>query len=113
MACVVAQSTMKFPGALVIPDLEGLDVLANQLGLDGLSREELCTSNQVVQKVTDLLTEELKTKDMQRFEIPSAFTLVPHLWTPDTGLVTGAMKLRRKQIYQEYQTDIERMVRGW
>lgn len=30
-------------------------------------------------------------------------------WTPDSGLVTAAMKLRRRQVYGYYSKDIERM----
>ena len=37
--------------------------------------------------------------------------LLPTTWTPDTGLVTAAMKLRRKQIKEKYQMEIDAMYR--
>lgn len=35
--------------------------------------------------------------------------MVTEVWTPDTGLVTEAFKLRRKNIESLYLTDIIRM----
>jgi len=33
---------------------------------------------------------------LQKFEIPSAVALIEEHWTPDSGLVTATMKLRRR-----------------
>ena len=46
---------------------------------------------------------------LQKFEIPGAVCLVNHVWDPDSGLVTAAMKLKRKEIQNFYQHDIDRM----
>jgi long-chain acyl-CoA synthetase len=36
-------------------------------------------------------------------------TFIPEVWTPETELVTAAMKLKRKQIQAKYQLLIDRM----
>ena len=46
---------------------------------------------------------------LEKFEIPQQITLVSEMWTPDTGLVTDAFKLKRKNIQTRYQSDINRM----
>lgn len=49
---------------------------------------------------------------LERFEIPRKICLSPDPWTPETGLVTDAFKLKRKQLKTHYQDDIERMYGG-
>lgn len=46
---------------------------------------------------------------LQRFEIPVMVHLSPEPWTPETGLVTDAFKLKRKELKNHYLNDIERM----
>jgi len=46
---------------------------------------------------------------LEKFELPQKMKLVTEVWTPDTGLVTEAFKLRRKNIESHYQKDIMRM----
>lgn len=49
---------------------------------------------------------------LERFEIPRKIRLSPEPWTPETGLVTDAFKLKRKELKTHYQDDIERMYGG-
>lgn len=49
---------------------------------------------------------------LERFEIPRKICLSPEPWTPETGLVTDAFKLKRKELKSHYQDDIERMYGG-
>ena len=56
----------------------------------------------------ELTNHGLKFK-LQKFEVPGAVTLVTETWDPDSGLVTAALKLKRKQIQDFYQHDIDRM----
>lgn len=46
---------------------------------------------------------------LQRYEVPVAVTLCKEVWSPDMGLVTAAFKLKRKDIQDRYQHDINRM----
>lgn len=49
---------------------------------------------------------------LQRFEIPVKVHLSPEPWTPETGLVTDAFKLKRKELKNHYLHHIERMYGG-
>jgi long-chain acyl-CoA synthetase len=42
-------------------------------------------------------------------EIPSKIRLCCEEWLPDSGLVTAALKLRRKNIQDFYQMEINKM----
>uniref|UniRef100_A0AAZ3P8P6 long-chain-fatty-acid--CoA ligase n=1 Tax=Oncorhynchus tshawytscha TaxID=74940 RepID=A0AAZ3P8P6_ONCTS len=44
--------------------------------------------------------------------IPRKIRLSPDPWTPESGLVTEAFKLKRQQLKSKYQDDIERMYGG-
>uniref|UniRef100_A0A665UMJ3 long-chain-fatty-acid--CoA ligase n=1 Tax=Echeneis naucrates TaxID=173247 RepID=A0A665UMJ3_ECHNA len=52
-----------------------------------------------------------RKKDL-RFEIPVKVHLSPEPWTPETGLVTDAFKLKRKELKNHYLHHIERMYGG-
>jgi len=47
--------------------------------------------------------------NLEKFEIPKMVTLVPEAWTPESGLVTAAFKLKRKMIQSFFQQDIDQM----
>jgi len=44
---------------------------------------------------------------IEKFETPQRVKIVTESWTPETGLVTDALKLKRKAIEQKYKDDIE------
>ena len=47
--------------------------------------------------------------NLEKFEIPKMVTLVPEAWTPESGMVTAAFKLKRKIIQNFFQQDINNM----
>lgn len=85
--------------------------LANQYGIQG-SWEELCNSKAMEELVLKVITEAALAAQLERFEIPRKIRLSPDPWTPETGLVTDAFKLKRKELKTHYQNDIERMYGG-
>jgi len=46
---------------------------------------------------------------LEKFEVPAAVKLCTEVWSPDMGLVTAAFKLKRKDIQDRYQHEINRM----
>lgn len=105
------------------------------MGKSVQTKEELCKDPSVVGTVLDLLTKQGRVCRsvsqlscfcssfvfpvfldhvfplcrLEKFEIPKAIYLVPEIWTPESGLVTAAFKLRRKPIQQRYQDEIDQM----
>ena len=48
-------------------------------------------------------------RGLEKFEIPTALTLIGESWTPESGVITAAFKLKRKVIQNIYQRDIDKM----
>jgi len=46
---------------------------------------------------------------LEKFEVPQKIRLSSEVWTPETGLVTDAFKLKRKELKNHYIKDIERL----
>ncbi len=64
---------------------------------------------QVRKAVLKELQEVSRQKRLQRVEIPSGVYLDPNPWMPDTGLVTDALKLKRRIIQAHFQEEIDLM----
>uniref|UniRef100_A0A665WGG7 long-chain-fatty-acid--CoA ligase n=1 Tax=Echeneis naucrates TaxID=173247 RepID=A0A665WGG7_ECHNA len=109
--CAYANSDETYVIGFVVPNQKHLLALADQYGIQG-SWEELCNTEAVEELVLKVLTEAALAAQLERFEIPRKICLSPEPWTPETGLVTDAFKLKRKELKTHYQEDIERMYGG-
>ncbi|XP_008300088.1 long-chain-fatty-acid--CoA ligase 3 [Stegastes partitus] len=109
--CAYANSDETYVIGFVVPNQKHLLALADQYGIRG-SFEELCSSKAVEELVLKVITEAALAAQLERFEIPRKICLSPEPWTPETGLVTDAFKLKRKELKTHYQDDIERMYGG-
>jgi len=97
---------------LIIPDATKLFELRDQLNMSDKeftgTKEELCKNPILIDYVLKDIASYVSRR-LENFEIPKGITLVSELWTPDSGFVTSAMKLKRKPIQTAYQDDINRM----
>lgn len=59
--------------------------------------------------LTEIQKHSGKSGRLEKLEIPKVIKLLAELWTPDTGLVTATLKLKRKNIQDRYQELIDRM----
>lgn len=107
--CVYGDSTKQNTVALIVPNPQVLDEIAERQGIKGMEFEELCSSPVMEKAVVHELAEHGKKCKLHRFEIPTAVTLCKDIWTPDMGLVTAAFKLKRKDIQERYKNEISRM----
>jgi len=104
--CVCADSSMNHTVALVIPGQNYLDTLAHELGLTGLDRKSLCDDEKVGDDIFKVMTKHGAAQRLQKFEIPQAVFLVSEPWTPESGLLTAAMKLKRKSLEAAFAEEI-------
>uniref|UniRef100_A0AAZ3QHL0 long-chain-fatty-acid--CoA ligase n=1 Tax=Oncorhynchus tshawytscha TaxID=74940 RepID=A0AAZ3QHL0_ONCTS len=109
--CAYANSDQSYVIGFVVPNQKQLTVLAEQRGLRG-SWEEICNNPDMERDVLRIITEAALSAKLERFEIPKKIRLSAEPWTPETGLVTDAFKLKRKELKSHYQDDIERMYGG-
>ncbi|KAM8768957.1 long-chain-fatty-acid--CoA ligase 3a isoform 1-T2 [Acanthopagrus schlegelii] len=109
--CAYANSDETYVIGFVVPNQKQLLALADQYGIRG-SCEQLCNTKAMEELVLKIITEAALAAQLERFEIPRKICLSPEPWTPETGLVTDAFKLKRKELKTRYQDDIERMYGG-
>uniref|UniRef100_A0A673LBL2 long-chain-fatty-acid--CoA ligase n=1 Tax=Sinocyclocheilus rhinocerous TaxID=307959 RepID=A0A673LBL2_9TELE len=107
--CAYANSEESYVIGFVVPNQKQLLALAERKCVRGLW-EELCNNPIIEEEVLKVITETALTGEtLERFEIPRKICLSVEPWTPETGLVTDAFKLKRKELKTHYQNDIERM----
>ncbi|XP_076877852.1 long-chain-fatty-acid--CoA ligase 4 [Brachyhypopomus gauderio] len=106
--CAYANSDQNYVISFVVPNPKKMTSLANQKGIFG-TWEEICNHPVMEIEVLREIKEVANSIKLQRFEIPIKVHLSPEPWTPETGLVTDAFKLKRKELKNHYLHDIERM----
>lgn len=109
--CAYANSDQNYVISFVVPNQKSLTALAKQRGIEG-TWEEICTHPEMEREVLKAIKEVAVNIKLQRFEIPVKVHLSPEPWTPETGLVTDAFKLKRKELKNHYLHHIERMYGG-
>ena len=50
-----------------------------------------------------------KAARLEKFEIPARIILLPEPWTPESGLVTAALKLKREQLKAKFKDDLNKL----
>lgn len=50
-----------------------------------------------------------KAGKLEKTEIPAKVKLLPDPWTPESGLVTAALKLKREQLKAKFKDDLEKL----
>ncbi len=72
-------------------------------------KDSLHTDPSVIKEVIKQLTAHGLSMGLEKFEIPKQVTLLDEQWTPESGVVTAAMKLKRKEIDNRYKAQIDAM----
>ncbi|GAB1303181.1 Long-chain-fatty-acid--CoA ligase 4 [Apodemus speciosus] len=109
--CAFAKSDQSYVISFVVPNQKKLTLLAQQKGVEG-SWVDICNNPAMEAEILKEIREAANAMKLERFEIPIKVRLSPEPWTPETGLVTDAFKLKRKELKNHYLKDIERMYGG-
>jgi len=107
--CVYADSFQSYTVAVMVPIQNALEKLATDLGKTYSDYNSLCQDNDIVQAVLKSISVHGIKSNLEKFEIPKMVTLAPEAWTPESGLVTAAFKIKRKVIQTFFQQDIDQM----
>lgn len=107
--CVYADPFKSFAVALVVPNPVHLDRIAKQEGVTTTDLEALCSNPKINKVALKEIAEHGKKYKLAKFEVPAKITLVKEIWTPEMGVVTAAFKLKRKEIQNMYQKEIDLM----
>lgn len=74
-----------------------------------MSRIQLCSDQQVIDKVLDVITQTCLQLGLHRREIPVRIRLTHEEWLPDNDLLTAAFKLKRRNVLKYYAKDVEQL----
>ncbi len=108
--CVYGDSYHTYLIGLVVPNHKQLLNLAEKLSKPStITYMELCRDQEIQQLVSKAIQEFGLKSNLHKMEIPSKIRLCCEEWLPDSGLVTAALKLRRKNIQDFYQMEINKM----
>uniref|UniRef100_A0A0N5ALV8 long-chain-fatty-acid--CoA ligase n=1 Tax=Syphacia muris TaxID=451379 RepID=A0A0N5ALV8_9BILA len=109
--CLYGDSHQAYLVALVVPKKDHLIKYAKENGFSDTTYESLCKNPEINQKILEDLTT-LGLEELNKFEIPKKIYLCTEQWTPSNGLLTEALKLKRKNIERKYEREIADMYRG-
>lgn len=105
---VVVGSDYKFPTALVFPDREKLATFARSINLDGTGDvEELLKKEAVRQRFKELVDH--ANEGMDPWTRVKRFRLLSRPLTPENGLLTPSMKVRRSAVQDVFKAEIDSM----
>ncbi|KAG7578723.1 AMP-dependent synthetase/ligase [Arabidopsis thaliana x Arabidopsis arenosa] len=95
--------------ALVVPSRGALEKWADEAGVKHSDFAELCENSEAVKEVQQSLTKAGKAAKLEKFELPAKIKLLPEPWTPESGLVTAALKIKREQIKSKFKDDLNKL----
>ncbi|XP_071731351.1 long chain acyl-CoA synthetase 9, chloroplastic [Rutidosis leptorrhynchoides] len=103
---VYASSFHSYCVALVVASQSAVEYWAVQKGVEFNDFASLCEMEETVKEVYNSLVKAAKTARLERFEIPAKIKLLSEAWTPESGLVTAALKLKRDVIRKMFSEDL-------
>ncbi|KOM51396.1 hypothetical protein LR48_Vigan09g005500 [Vigna angularis] len=92
--------------ALVVASQQSLEKWAQQAGIDYRDFPDLCNKPQTVKEVLHAISKVGKSAKLEKSEIPAKIKLLADPWTPESGLVTAALKIKREQLKAKFKDDL-------
>jgi long-chain acyl-CoA synthetase len=112
-AMVVADGSMRAPAALCVPHMGALRAELASRGVahvDATSDEDVRRLPMAEQVVLAELRGAAKQAGLEAWETPQQVRLVSGPWTPEAGLLTAALKVRRASVSRAFKQEIQDLV---
>ncbi len=109
--CVYADSFQSFPIAIALPQMSYIRTWAQENGID-INIEDpnsVCHDERVHKAVLNDLKRVGKEGGLKKFEFIADVALVNDAWTPENGMLTAAMKLKRPNLVQKYKEVLDKL----
>lgn len=102
---MVLGENQKFVSALIIPSFENLRPWCKEQGIDTASDEGIVKNDAVLK----LIREEIEERNprINKVEQVKKFKLLADDWTPESGIMTPTMKVKRRVVFEKYAGLIE------
>ncbi|EFJ36404.1 hypothetical protein SELMODRAFT_141243 [Selaginella moellendorffii] len=95
--------------ALIVPSQTALENWAKRVGQEYNDYADLCQKEESIKEILKSISQTAKQARLQKSEIPSKIKLLPDPWTPETGLVTAALKIKRENIRKAFAEDLKKL----
>lgn len=95
--------------ALIVPSHRKLEKWAQEAGIQHQNFSELCNEADAVSEVEQSLSKVAKASRLDKFETPAKIKLLPDPWTPESGLVTAALKIKREQLKSKFKDELQKL----
>ncbi|XP_050207048.1 long chain acyl-CoA synthetase 8 isoform X2 [Mercurialis annua] len=106
---VYADPLKNYCVTLVVPSHQALEKWAREAGIEYQNFSELCDKKEAVAEVLQSLSKAGKASKLDKFEIPVKVKLLPEPWTPESGLVTAALKIKREQLKAKFKEELQKL----
>lgn len=93
--------------ALIVASQTALENWAKKEGIQYTDIADLCQKQEAVKEVLLSLQKVGKSAKLERIEIPTKIKLLSEPWTPESGLVTAALKLKRENLKKRFAEDLK------
>ncbi|TXG52980.1 hypothetical protein EZV62_022149 [Acer yangbiense] len=98
--------------ALVVAAQHAVEDWAANQGIVYADFAELCDKEETVKEVHASLVKVAKNARLEKFEIPAKIILLSNPWTPETGLVTAALKIKREAIRKAFADELAKLYKS-
>ncbi|WVY93338.1 hypothetical protein V8G54_032426 [Vigna mungo] len=95
--------------ALVVACNHSLEKWAQQAGVEYKDFPDMCNKHETVTEVLQSISKVAKATKLVKSEIPAKIKLLPDPWTPESGLVTNALKIKREQLKAKFKDDLQKL----
>lgn len=95
--------------AIVVAVQAALEEWANDTGVQYSNFSDLCSNPATIKEVLSSISKVAKQAQLQKFEVPTKIKLLHEAWTPETGLVTAALKIKREVIRKTFADDLKNL----
>ena len=99
-----------YPSALVVPSFDGLREFCKRKDIPYTTDVEMVQKPEIIEKFQQEIDQ--SNKYFGKWEQIKRFKLLDKAWTVESGELTPTMKLKRKVIFQKYQSQIEQIYQG-
>ncbi|KAK5832204.1 long chain acyl-CoA synthetase 9, chloroplastic-like [Gossypium arboreum] len=95
--------------ALVVVSQQMVEDWASKQGITFTDFADLCEKEETIKEVHSSLAQTAKKSRLEKFEIPAKIKLISSPWTPESGLVTAALKIKREAIRRAFSEDLAKL----
>ncbi|CAF0948680.1 unnamed protein product [Adineta steineri] len=106
--CLCASSSAEYTVVLICPNSKQITNYSEK-HFNEKEWQKLVDNDEFNEQVLKDIQDICQKNGIEKFETPQRIKIITELWTPETGLVTDALKLKRKAIEEKYHNDIEQL----